>query len=70
MKRKFEVIITRDCTESAVVIVEAENEVEAEMEACLLGKEDTTIDWEIDDNLPDMVYIGGMDCIEEVLEEN
>jgi hypothetical protein len=70
VKRKFEVIITRDCTESAVVIVEAENEVEAGMEACRLGKEDTTIDWEIDDNLPDMVYIGGMDCIEEVLEEN
>lgn len=63
---KYQVIVTRDVTESTVVVVEADSESEAEdeaLKAITVGDGDTS--WEIDDGSWDI----GSPYVTDVTEE-
>lgn len=65
----FKVLITRDATESAEVIVEAKN-IEDAKEKCLTREVASKAEWSINDNDGD-VYLGddSDDAFEEVFEQ-
>ncbi len=67
---KYRVQITHDCTASAEVVVEAENPLEAEVQAVQREVWENA-KWEMNDNYIDEVYCGDPgQCAEEIDEQH